>query len=55
MAIYNKCCICKRLFEGDGYNAKPYKAGRVCAECNSKIIQPAKINLWIKGGCKHLL
>jgi ribosome-binding protein aMBF1 (putative translation factor) len=52
MPLLKKCCLCGRIIDGEGYDAKPHKEGRVCQKCYVSIVKPAKMNLWIKGGCK---
>lgn len=42
--IYQKCCICGRLIEGEAYNAKPYKNGSCCKNCKISVVDPAKEN-----------
>lgn len=46
--VYNKCCICGRLYDGKGNNAKPYKVGYCCDVCNMKIVIPARLNFKLK-------
>ena len=38
-----KCCICKNEIKGYGNNAKPFKNGRCCDECNYKYVIPSRI------------
>lgn len=56
MAVrYIKCCICGKLIEDiTSHNAEPYKQGRCCSECNSKVVIPARTNLLYKGKVKKL-
>lgn len=46
-----KCCICGKVIEDiTSHNAEPYKQGRCCSECNSKVVLPARMNLRLKEG-----
>ena len=47
-----KCCICGKVFEGEGNNAEPYKKGKCCDECNANVVIPARMNLFYKNGGK---
>ena len=50
MAKLIKCCICGKVMEEKySYDAEPYKKGLCCAECNFKIVAPAKQNRRLKG------
>lgn len=46
--VFKRCCICGRLYDGEGYDARPYKTGYACNECNYKIVYPAKRNFKLK-------
>ena len=46
--ILRKCCICGRLVDGKGYDAKPFKNGICCASCNVKFVTEAKKNYKLK-------
>ena len=43
----NKCCICKKEFEGYGHNPSPLYniKGRCCTTCNFTKILPARLML----------
>ena len=47
--VAKKCCICGRLLHNNGNNARPYKDGICCDNCNMKIVVPARINYLMKG------
>ena len=36
------CCICGKQYDNYGNNAKPYKDGRCCDECNDKLVLPLR-------------
>ena len=36
------CCICGKHYDNYGNNAKPYKEGRCCDECNDKRVLPMR-------------
>jgi len=49
-----KCSICKNTIDADpdgwggGHNADPINDGRCCDFCNSTIVTPTRINLFLK-------
>lgn len=34
-----KCCICNKKIEGKDYNAQPFKNGRCCEKCFTKVVE----------------
>ena len=46
--ILRKCCICGRLIDGKGYDAKPYKNGICCSSCNMRLVAETKRNYKLK-------
>lgn len=37
------CCICGKPYHNHGNNARPFKDGRCCDECDSKYVLPYRI------------
>ena len=33
-----RCCICNEVYWGNGHNAKPFRDGRCCDDCNIKYV-----------------
>lgn len=48
-----KCVICGQTFYGFGNNPAPVKnTGRCCDECDSMVVIPTRIKLFLKGDRK---
>ena len=43
-----KCIICSEEFDGHGHNADPIATGRCCAICNSQVVSPIRIYIFIE-------
>ena len=43
-----KCIICSEEFDGHGHNADPIAIGRCCAICNSQVVSPIRIKIFIE-------
>ena len=43
-----KCIICSEEFDGHGHNADPIATGRCCAICNSQVVSPIRIKIFIE-------
>jgi hypothetical protein len=41
--LKQKCCLCKKSFNGYGNNSEPIKQGTCCDSCNNKVIT-ARLN-----------
>lgn len=44
-----KCVFCEQPIIGYGNNAEPIKHGRCCDECDTMIVIPGRIKLWLEG------
>ena len=44
-----KCSICKDIIISDGgHNAEPVNSGRCCSTCNTRVVTPTRIVLYLK-------
>jgi hypothetical protein len=48
-----QCSICRRDVDAvgdwtEGHNAQPVNDGRCCSFCNSHVVIPARIEMWVR-------